>query len=338
MQFNPKIGFYLGILVTIEIAVAGGTLGLTNAVPQDWIPHIVSWAGILAFIGSTILTFLHGYSSGQVGPLVSAPTPPAAKAAIALLALAALLAPGDAHAATSRAAPASAQPVCDPLHLIPGCQPASSKELSEFTPQEIADKIGKLARADFIYADALAKATNNTVTEPCWAAWVKLLTQQQQPLLGPALTETVTWSSGPEFSTVAPHNLMVGQGVTFATPPAGITAGMTYYVIEEGYTAENFEVSATAGGPAVVPTGPAAGGISITSIAEVLQRPEPALVTNVEYLSEAVQLLQSNSPIAVACAPMAQALQKDIGNLLGQIITGGAFGLFKLPIPVGAVP
>ena len=73
MQFNPKIGFVLGILVTIEIAVSSGTLSLTHAVPADWIPTVTAWSGILAFMGSTVLTFLHGYSSGEVGPLVTPP-------------------------------------------------------------------------------------------------------------------------------------------------------------------------------------------------------------------------------------------------------------------------
>ncbi|HLH96498.1 MAG TPA: hypothetical protein VKW08_15385 [Xanthobacteraceae bacterium] len=339
MQFNPKIGFYLGILVTIEIAVSSGTLSLTHAIPPDWIPAVIAWSGILAFIGSTILTFLHGYSSIEAGPLVNVSPPPKAVTVLVGLAIAgALMFPGMAYA-QGRQAPAKAPVICDPLHLAPGCQGGAGKDLSEFTPQEIADRIGKLALNDFVYADALAKATNNTVTEPCWAAWVKLLTQQQQPLIGPSLTEAVSWGGvGATFSTIAPHNLMVGQGVTFASPPAGIASGTTYYVTAENYTAETFEVSATVGGPAIVPTGPAAGGTSITSLGIVLQRPDPGLITNVEYLSEAVQLLQSNSPIAVACAPMAQALQKDVGNLLGQIITGGAFGLFKLPIPVGAIP
>ncbi|HWF93494.1 MAG TPA: hypothetical protein VG291_00880, partial [Xanthobacteraceae bacterium] len=73
MQFNPKIGFVLGILVTVEIAVSSGTLSLTHAVPADWIPTVTAWSGILAFLGSTVLTFLHGYSSGEIGPLVTPP-------------------------------------------------------------------------------------------------------------------------------------------------------------------------------------------------------------------------------------------------------------------------
>jgi hypothetical protein len=50
---------------------------------------------------------------------------------------------------------------------------------------ELAAKIRKLSLDDFKYAAALAHATGNTVTAPCWDEWVKLLTAQQQPLNGP---------------------------------------------------------------------------------------------------------------------------------------------------------
>jgi hypothetical protein len=358
MQFDPKYSFYLGIVVTIEIAISHGTIGFTNAIPAAWIPTVVAWAGILAFVGSTVMTYMAAFSSAQAGPLVTPPAPGAAapKAVIAILAIglsALALAWAQPARAQVKAAAAPQKPVfCDLLNLIPGCQanpdfissvksqlgqPSSS--INSFSSQQIADKIGKLALADFIYADALAKSTNNVVTQPCWAAWVKLLTQQQAPLIGPALTEQVSWpGSGAVFSTASPHNLMVGQGITFTNPPAGLNAVATYFVIAENFTADTFEVSATAGGAALVPTGPASMGTALTSAPQILQHPDPGLVTNVEYLSEAVQLLQSNSPIAVACAPMAQALQKDVANLLGQIITGGAFGLFKLPIPIGPIP
>jgi hypothetical protein len=49
---------------------------------------------------------------------------------------------------------------------------------------ELAAKIRKLSLDDFKYAAALAHATGNTVTAPCWDEWVKLLTAQQQPLNG----------------------------------------------------------------------------------------------------------------------------------------------------------
>lgn len=135
MQFNPKFGFYLGILVTIEIGISSGTVSLTHAIEPDWIPTVTAWAGLAAFVGSTVLTFLHAYSSGQPGPLVSLPAPPAAKIATAIGALAllaGLLAPGQAFAEVAqakRALPAVREavatlprpPICDPAGAIPGC-------------------------------------------------------------------------------------------------------------------------------------------------------------------------------------------------------------------------
>lgn len=282
-------------------------------------------------------------------------TPPAGKTitgtviALALVCLTgALLSPGAAQAQNRAPNTTTHGLPCDLLNLLPGCETtpdfissvknqigAPTQKLNEFSPQQIADKIGKLALADFVYADGLAKSTKNMITEPCWASWVNLLTQQQQPIIGPALTEAVAWvGPGAAFATKSPHNLMVGQAVTFASPPAGITAGTVYYVIAENFTSDTFEVSAAIGGTGVNPTAPAAAGSSVSTQGQVLQRPDPGLVTNVEYLSEAVQLLQSNSPIAIACAPMAAALQKDIATLLSSIVTGGAFGLFKLPIAI----
>jgi len=69
MQFNPKFSFWLGVVVTACIGIAGGTVHLTNAIPADWIPVVTAWSSIFAFIGSGVLTAMHGYSSPQAGPL-----------------------------------------------------------------------------------------------------------------------------------------------------------------------------------------------------------------------------------------------------------------------------
>lgn len=319
-------------------------------------------SGTDAFIGACMLILGVGWSwwqkTGQqelaaelarfkTAAPATPPVPPKAVIAFLVLSLGALLLSSAAHAqtgATKAALAARAQavkktaasvPCTDLLNLLPpGCTPPAGSPvgIKALTPQAIAEKIQKLALSDFVYADALAQATGNTVTEPCWHAWVGLITKQQQPLLGPSITETVVWASGPQFNTMAPHNLMVGQAVVFTDPPSGIAAAMSYYVIQDGYTATTFEVAATVGGMAVIPTGPASGGISITSAPQILQRPDPDLVTSVEYVSEAVQLLQSNSPISLACAPMAQAVGKDFTTLAGQLLSGGALGLFKLPV------
>jgi hypothetical protein len=76
MGVDPKWVFYLGILVTIELGIGGGSVKLTNAIPEAWQPFVVSWCNILGFIGTSIMTALSGFSSRQAGPLISAPTPP----------------------------------------------------------------------------------------------------------------------------------------------------------------------------------------------------------------------------------------------------------------------
>src|SRR5215469_10149831 len=100
MQIDPKISFWLGVAVTALIGIGGGTVSLTNAIPPDWIPTVVAWCNILSFLGSAVLTALHGFASGNSGPLVGAagasqpsPQPSPPKAAIALVGagLAALL-------------------------------------------------------------------------------------------------------------------------------------------------------------------------------------------------------------------------------------------------------
>src|SRR5215475_2758569 len=86
---DPKWIFYLGILVSIEQAIAGGTIHLTNVIPSAWIPTVTAWCSLLAFIGTTVMTGLTGFSSKSAGPLVAptAPVPPAVKSTIILLAV-----------------------------------------------------------------------------------------------------------------------------------------------------------------------------------------------------------------------------------------------------------
>ena len=62
-----------------------------------------------------------------------------------------------------------------------------------------------------------------------------------------------------------------------------------------------------------------------------LEEPPIHLATDIERLSEMIRQMQPNSELSVACAPMAQAAQKDVGVLIGAVLSGGAMGLFKLP-------
>ena len=68
---DPKWVFYLGLIVTIETAIAQGTISLTNMIPELAIPYVVAWNKALAFVGTAVMTGLSGYSSAAQGPMMS---------------------------------------------------------------------------------------------------------------------------------------------------------------------------------------------------------------------------------------------------------------------------
>jgi hypothetical protein len=264
MQFNPKIGFVLGILVTIETAISGGLLNLRDALPDAWIPTITAWSAILAFVGSTVLTFLHGFSSGETGPLVAAP-PPGPNAPVSKLPLI-LLAIGLSALALGWSSPADAQPrprptgnpIVDIGNAINGPkQQAAAVQNNE--AEDLVAKLGRLALPDFEFALAMSKATGNVVSQPCWEAWVTILTAQQKPLLA-------------------------ADGTT------------------------------------------------------PLTEPNPHLATSIEKISELLGALRPDSTLSTGCAALAAAGGKDAAALIQGILSGGALGLFKLPIPLGPIP
>lgn len=74
-------------------------------------------------------------------------------------------------------------------------------------------------------------------------------------------TATMTIAS-PGVVTLTAHKLVAGQTVRFTTTgalPTGVQAGLDYYVISTGLTANAFQFSATPGGTAVVTTGSQSG-------------------------------------------------------------------------------
>jgi hypothetical protein len=48
----------ISLLVAIEMAIGHGTVSLTNAIPEAWVPRVQAWCNILAFVGSSIVTAL----------------------------------------------------------------------------------------------------------------------------------------------------------------------------------------------------------------------------------------------------------------------------------------
>lgn len=130
---------------------------------------------------------------------------------------------------------------------VQGAQNSTNKETLD-----LIGKIDALALPDFQYALELAKATKNIISEPCWQAWVDLLSARQASKLD-------------------------AQGNAIPTP-------------------------------------------------------DPHLITDIEKLSEILGALRPDSTISTSCAALAGAAGKDVSALVGGILSGGALGLFKLPL------
>lgn len=54
----------ISFLVAVEMAIGHGTVQLTNAIPERWIPTVQAWCNILAFLGTTATGIL---STGVAG-------------------------------------------------------------------------------------------------------------------------------------------------------------------------------------------------------------------------------------------------------------------------------
>jgi hypothetical protein len=57
---DPIVRFWIGVVVTIAITISQGAISLTHAIPESAIAATTAWAGIIAVIGSAILTTLNG--------------------------------------------------------------------------------------------------------------------------------------------------------------------------------------------------------------------------------------------------------------------------------------
>jgi hypothetical protein len=69
-----------------------------------------------------------------------------------------------------------------------------------------------------------------------------------------------------------------------------------------------------------------------------LTEPDPHLATAIEKISELLGALRPDSTLSTGCAALAAAGGKDAAALITGILSGGALGLFRLPIPIGPIP
>lgn len=86
--------------------------------------------------------------------------------------------------------------------------------------------------------------------------------------VGKALALTSISNASPAVFALNSHGLSVGDAIVLSTSgtlPTGLTVGTVYYVISAGFTANQFEVSATSGGSAVNTSSAGSGTHSFTS-------------------------------------------------------------------------
>ena len=74
--FDPVTRVWAGVFVTFCIGISQGAIHLTDAIPDGWIKPSVAWAGIIAFVGSGLLTGLNGLATSTQSRLASAAAVP----------------------------------------------------------------------------------------------------------------------------------------------------------------------------------------------------------------------------------------------------------------------
>ena len=79
---DPVYRFWISIVVTIAVGISSGTLVLTNAIPAALIQPFTAWCGIIAFIGSAIVSAVNGMATTTQSRLASAAAVPEVKSIV----------------------------------------------------------------------------------------------------------------------------------------------------------------------------------------------------------------------------------------------------------------
>src|SRR6266699_3169224 len=88
MTLDPFWRFIISSLVTSAIGISQGTVVLTNAIPDPWIKPVVAWCGLIAFVGSAVVTAINGMATTTQSRLASAAAVPEVKAIVTTPAIA----------------------------------------------------------------------------------------------------------------------------------------------------------------------------------------------------------------------------------------------------------
>lgn len=191
MTIDPRIAFWFGVWTSVLLLVASGTVNLTGALPDLWVPVITKWCAILGAINSTILTAASGYSSNKSGPMVSIPALTVVKILlIAFLPLAVVVA---LVATAPSAEAAQLKPLAvtgdlkkdlntdgQNLGLVPPSLQVTPTGNVAKDLQAIWEKIITASTTDLTYASKLAASANtpaSAVRKQCWDAIVTINNQ-----------------------------------------------------------------------------------------------------------------------------------------------------------------
>ena len=139
--------------------------------------------------------------------------------------------------------------------------------------------------ASFIVDDTVYRINyvRNFVFSPSGST-AEFVLDDATPYLGPLGSRPVTISTGTPGTFIAPsnHDLQIGAVLQFSstgTLPTGLTAGVDYYIVSNGFSDTQFRVSATPGGDPVDLSG-GSGTASYVRVFEVLMPGNRSMLSN----------------------------------------------------------
>lgn len=170
MQIDPKVGVWFQGIMTAVGLVGFGVVNFTGLLPDPIAHKIVGWCFAVWTIYGGVGTSLHLWSAPTPGPLAAA-TPPAPFAPRKLLllpfVLCAMFTLGFACAPRAEARGIK-------MHVAHARKFVALSLPKAKSPDQIVDAVRKWVTTDgdkdLTAAIALAKASNNNVTLPCWTA------------------------------------------------------------------------------------------------------------------------------------------------------------------------
>jgi hypothetical protein len=220
----------VGLLVTLELGIVNGTIKLTNAIPDAWVPRVQAWCGILAAIGGGIITAL----SRMVGAVVFC------------IALSMLLAGNPAMAQTGNI-------VKDIAAARARVGTVAPKSVAVATPAPAASSTDALSK---LMAD-LAKVEQNVVTGVI--ADINAADADAGTIITPAVAATDTTPAVPAVvkdpiaHACYPAEVQFLQSLPVATAPTG-----TYVLVQLFQKKRDFIMQIQSGLPAYLRLGCAA--------------------------------------------------------------------------------